>query len=138
MSIDNFIKYFKKSTIARLGRKIYNYNKDKDFEDFYSKYIDCDDQLTIISRNIEVSCKNVKDMIKYQKHIDIMLLEHLTVMEEKIELIEEEHIFNYFKYQKPYIQSFAVSYKFINDIKPRFITNIESIKLSTSTSEKPY
>ena len=138
MSIEDYIKYFKQSTIARLGRKIYNYNKDKDFDEFSSKYIDCDDQLTILSRNIEVSCKNVKDMIKYQKYIDIMLLEHLTFMEEKIELIEEEHILNYFKYEKPYIQSFAVSYKFINDIKPRFITNIENIKLSTSTSENPY
>lgn len=118
----NYLK--PKSDINKLGRIIYNFQiiDSEDVNNFY--YSKIEDKLTgkLISRNIEVQCVSIKDMIQHQRLIDQSLVLYL----EKISKIAE---INKCKYST----SFSISYKF-----PTFISNIENVVLNTSTSNKPY
>jgi hypothetical protein len=109
--------------IDKLGRKIYNCQSIKnDFKDFYSDFIGNLETGELLSRNIEIKCSSIKDMIRNQRLIDISLCNHLKTMEEHAK--KDDFI---------YKDSFSISYKF-----PNFISNIEIITLNTSTSGKPY
>lgn len=109
--------------INKFGRQVYNYqSKDCNIKDFYFSRIE--NQLTgeLISRNIEIQCISIKDMIKHQKLVDQSLMLYLEKMNKEAK--NSECVYN---------ASFSVSYKF-----PTFISNIESVVLNTSTSDKPY
>lgn len=109
--------------IDKIGRKIYNCQSIKnDFKNFYSTYIGNLETGELLSRNIEIKCSSIKDMIKNQRLIDISLCNHLERMEQQAK--KDNFI---------YKDSFSISYKF-----PNFISNIESVTLNTSTSDKPY
>lgn len=110
--------------IDKLGRLVYNFQNinSEEIEHFYSTKIANKETGKLLSRHIEVECTSIKDMIKYQKLIDISLfyyLEKITKDSNKDNCI--------------YTASFSISYKFQN-----FISNTENVVLNTSTSEKPY
>lgn len=109
--------------INRLGRKIYNYQSEPyDTDDFYYSRIVDKNTGKLLSRQIEIKCLSIKCLIKYQRLIDNSLCRYLETMS-----------LNAKKDDFKYSASFSISYKF-----PNFISNIESIILGTSTTDKPY
>ena len=113
----------KDDDINRFGRQIYNYqSKPNDIDDFYYSRVVDQKSGKLLSRQIEIECLSIKCMIKYQRLIDNSLCRYLEAMS-----------FNAKQDNVVYSDSFSISYKF-----PTFISNIESVVLNTSTSEKPY
>jgi hypothetical protein len=113
----------KNDDINKLGRKIYNFQSTKnDIEGFCSNFIVNLKTKELLSRNIEIKCNSIKDMIKNQRLIDQSLCCYLKLLEKEAKTDNST-----------YSDSFSVSYKF-----PYFISNIENIVLNTSISDKPY
>lgn len=113
----------KDDDINKLGRQIYNYQSEvDDFDKFYFSRIEDQSTGTLLSRSIEIQCVSIKDMIKHQRLIDQSLIFYLKKMDKEAKT--SECIYN---------ASFSISYKFLT-----FISNIESVALNTSTSDKPY